>query len=421
MHGLLIDVRRYALATFLTVVAVSGVVSGVQKQGADSDRNPASAGKAAGAAQRGSATPAPAQEAVSPEVQRAIDNAIRERLRDSKVVDVETTQAIASRLSEWAKLFGFFIGIPLAILAASLGFLGFKTYKDFSSAVARARQEVLQSLNKSREDAKKVEEELLALKTQLQESSALASQVRELSQKVARIEDVVHFRATPSLTPELKEALKNTLESYYNYLKGVGLSLSLKTPTVVISEKDLNASYDPMKNRIMIHPEIAAYPDTALREFTHHVLIGLNHEWAADVDIGGVESGLADYLPSSFLGRSDFGKDLWPVFERHNKGSKVPSRNLKNNHSFAEIDMKQIQPHRYGTIWGGAFWELRESLGQEITDKLLLAAWKELDIEESKTSLKAFPLAIIHQDKILESGKYSAEIRKVFQGRKLAL
>jgi hypothetical protein len=83
--------------------------------------------------------------------------------------------------------------------------------------------------------------------------------------------------------------------------------------------------------------------------------------------------------------------------------------------------MKQIQPHRYGTIWGGAFWELRESLGQEITDKLLLAAWKELDIEESKTSLKAFPLAIIHQDKILESGKYSAEIRKVFQGRKLAL
>jgi DALR domain len=56
------------------------------------------------------------QTALATAVLHEVAKALDARLKDQKIVDVETTQAIVARLSEWAKLFGFFVGIPLAFL-----------------------------------------------------------------------------------------------------------------------------------------------------------------------------------------------------------------------------------------------------------------------------------------------------------------
>ena len=45
-------------------------------------------------------------------VRSQILSTVAERYKDQKLLEVETTQAIATRFSEWAKLLGFFIGIP---------------------------------------------------------------------------------------------------------------------------------------------------------------------------------------------------------------------------------------------------------------------------------------------------------------------
>jgi HAMP domain-containing protein len=369
--------------------------------------------------------PAPSgpRDTVSPEVRRAVDDAIKEQLKDAKVVDVETTQAIASRLAEWAKLFGFFVGIPLAVLAVTLGFLGFRTYSDFSTRVNTARDDALRRLDESRKEAERIGKDFEALRARLAEISWLASQVQELTQKVARIEDIVRFKASPALTPALKEQLTQTLKDYYTYLKSVGLSVTLRPPTVVIDAKDLNAFYmHPPKNEIVIHPELAKYPDAALREFTHHVLTSVKPDWnlaLAGPDV--LESGLADYLPSSFLERSDFGRDIWPVFERHSPGAQIPSRDLNNERRFSEIGRERRAPQVEGTVWGGAFWELRAALGRQIVDKLLLAAWKEFHVAELAGGPNAFPLELLRQDATLEGGKHSAKIREVFESRGLSL
>jgi len=361
-------------------------------------------------------------DSVAPEVQRAVDHAIRERLKDSKVVDMETSEAIAARLSGWAKLFAYFVGVPLAVLAATLGLLGLRTFKDFSSSVVKARAEVLERFEESRKEAEKIAQDFKDLRAKLAESEALASEVQKLSQKVARIEDVVRFKASDSLTPSLKQDLNDTLKSYYTYLKSVGLSLSLKPPTVLVDPKDLNAYYMPAPdNRIVLHPELASFPDVALREFNHHVLSGVKPEWMKGADLAGLESGLADYLASSFLDRSDFGKDAWLVFQRHSPGISIPDRNLSNHRSFSEIEGEPNRHQFYGTVWGGAFWDLRESLGREVIDKLLLAAWQECDVKAAEEKLEIFPRELLQQDKSHGGGKHSAKIRQVFRKRGLDL
>jgi hypothetical protein len=402
--------------------------------------------------QPAAATPAPSGSSLSTqdvhvsmsaEIRRAVDDAIRERLRDSKVVELETSQAIASRLSEWAKLFGFFIGIPLFLFAAWLGAVGFKSYKDVKAIIDSAREDVTRTFDKARqdannasdvanktaeevreirakaqEDAQRFQEDLQKFREKLQEVGALVPQMQELSQKVATIENVVRFKASRSMTPELKERVNQTLKHYYNYLKSVGLSRKLRAPTVVIDRKDLNAYYVGMpKNQIVAHPDLIEQPDVVLREFTHHVLLELKTGFDWSKDEIGLESGLADYLPASFTGDPDFGKDIWPIFERQDAGLKVASRNLKNQLRFSKIS--RISPHQNGTVWGGAFWELREALGRETLDTLLLAAWKAVDFADYRGDLEVFPRELVKQDAALNAGAHEKEIHRVFESRAL--
>jgi hypothetical protein len=359
------------------------------------------------------------QDTVPADLRRAIDAAIKDQLKDSRVVDVETSQAIATRLVDWAKIFAFLVGVPLAILATVLGFLGVRTYKDFTARVAAARDEAMQRLETAKREAESISKEFEALRNKLTETTQLAAQVQELTHKVARIEEVVRFKASRSLTPDLKESLERVLQEYHAYLKSIGLSAALRPPTIVIDDKDLNAYYDlrGKKNQIVLHSKLAPYPDAPLREFTHHVLSSLKPEWRRAVkDPFGLESGLADYLPSSFLGRSDFGKDIWPIF-----GGEVPDRNLKNNRSFSEITIGEFNQHSNGTIWGGAYWELREALGKHTMDKLLVAAWKEVDWRASRDDLAVFPTELLHQDELHEQGAQSVKMRAVFKSRGLTI
>jgi hypothetical protein len=231
----------------------------------------------------------------------------------------------------------------------------------------------------------------------------------------------VHFKASPALTPALKDNLDQTLKDYYTYLKSVGLSVALHPPIVILDPKEVNAHYMPgKKNQIVIHPELAPYPDVALREFTHHVLEALQPAWLGKGDAVGLESGLADYLPSSFLNRSDFGRDIWPVFERHTPGMQIESRELNNQRRFSDF-RKKIDFHSYGTVWGGAFWELRGALGRQTIDRLLLQAWQAFDFAAVLDDLKVFPQELVHQSDSLDGGKHSAKIRDVFRSRGLEL
>ena len=53
-----------------------------------------------------------------------IDAALKDRIREQKVVEVETAQLLAERAITWLKVFGFFLGIPVLLAVAIFSFVG---------------------------------------------------------------------------------------------------------------------------------------------------------------------------------------------------------------------------------------------------------------------------------------------------------
>jgi hypothetical protein len=361
------------------------------------------------------------QPPVSSEVQRAVDRALKSKLKDAQVVEIETTQAIVSRLTDWAKIFGFFVGIPLTLFALILGYLGVNTYSDFSTRVRAAKEEALKPLQQTKLEADRIAQAYKDLDSQLQQTKALGSQVSDLSEKVAKIEQVVRFKPSASLTPALRQNLDQALHGYHAYLKSLGLNLTQSPPTVFVDPAiETNSYYLPApKNQIVLSRDLAPVQDAPLREYTHHILIALKPAYSL-TDSTGLESGLADYLPGSFDKRSDFGREIWEVFRKRYPDAPIPNRDLDNHHSFSEIQVGKTELHDAGTVWGGAFWELRQTLGQSTTDKLLLSAWMSFDVSRA-ADLKVFPEEIVRQDTAIASGQHVAQIREIFRRRGLEI
>ena len=356
--------------------------------------------------------------AVRQEVARALDA----RLKDQKIVDIETTQAIVSRLSDWAKLFGWFIAIPIAILLAVLGVLGIRQYSDFTSQLGQAKKEALASLasatddaKKASEDAKKVDQEYRELDAQLQATKQLAGQVQTLSEKVSKIEQAVKFKPSASLTPELKQNLGRVFGSFHSYLQAVGFSLG-KNPPIAFVDPSVQEQtyYDPSQNQIVISSDWVGFEDAGLREYTYYSLVAVNKDLSQTQSLQGLESGLADYFPCSFLNRSEFAKELFESIEKKNPGFKLPPRDLDNQRSFTEIQAS-TDLHDAGNIWGGAFWQLRKQIGKDAADKLLFVTWKSL----RTTDPKVFAKDLVRQDVAIFSGAHGQQIQTLFQGRGL--
>jgi len=75
---------------------------------------------------------------VSTTVISEVRAAVAASLKDRKVVEVEIAESITGRLIGWAKVFGLFAGVPLALLLITLALLGVSNYADFRKKLTDA-------------------------------------------------------------------------------------------------------------------------------------------------------------------------------------------------------------------------------------------------------------------------------------------
>src|SRR6266571_8008033 len=69
------------------------------------------------------------------DVEKEVQKLLQEKFKDPKVLDVETSEAIAKRLQGWATLFVFFLGIPVALATILIG----KGYYDLSTVIQNTK------------------------------------------------------------------------------------------------------------------------------------------------------------------------------------------------------------------------------------------------------------------------------------------
>lgn len=139
-------------------------------------------------------------------VKAQVEEAIQQRFRNQKLVDIETSQAVAERLHGWAKLFGFFVGLPFAALLIVLGVGGIEKYSDFKKMIGSIEGQVKPKIEQAKSDAEQaqktagearaeaenskrtMEGAVSEAKKQLGSATELAKNVTALSERVSGLE-----------------------------------------------------------------------------------------------------------------------------------------------------------------------------------------------------------------------------------------
>jgi hypothetical protein len=299
-------------------------------------------------------------------LRREIQASLREDFRDQKLVQLETTEAIAEKLTSWAKLFAFFVGIPIFLAVTLFGWLGLKSYSDFSKAVSDATGEISVALKEAQDlkiHADQIGTEYAKLDKQLQETNALAGQVSELSQKVSRIEEEI--KSAPGA--KISESTLSTLRSFQKYVDQLGFNIKNRAP-ITLDTKDVIlgggvADFWEDSNKMTIMTKYAGDLELILEDYVEHVLRSqANYSQApysgnAGVPFFAVYRGIGAYLACSFLNDPKIA-----YRDTSLSGSiKQPSRI-----TFEEQGIE---------FWGGLFWDIRNLLTQPMADRLVVSSW----------------------------------------------
>jgi len=334
---------------------------------------------------------------------------IAQHYKDQKVVEIETTQAVANRLLDWAKLFAFFAGIPVALILLILGVFGIKTYNDISAKIEKGKADVtaaeLAATNLKSRTAS-IDSDYQKLSTKISDTrTALETQVKTLSAKVDDIGEKVGFTPTSKISKETKLRLDGAVAKFQDYIKGLGYRSDARKFGVDVKDKmprDKPAYYDPGKRKLIIGRDYVDDLIILYRAYMLQILIPSGPDLSL-IDYSAIYSGLATYFSCSFVDDPRPNSDSW---------------DLTRKRPFIELKSNDDSVVRDGTeIWGSAFWELRAELGKDTADKILLDAWFKLHAEEVRADRGAsFVRKLIDLDK-----PHETKIRAVFEQRGLSL
>jgi len=341
---------------------------------------------------------------IGSDMSQQINSILDQRLKDQKLIEIETSEAIVSRISNWAKLFGYFIGIPVAIVVLLLGFFGIRTYGDIASKLKIAIQEA-DSLNKKiagikteTTELEKIVEKIDIVRPKLDSTEkqihifeeknralttkyqSVESQIASLENKLASVDSKAEGAKTLAIELQQKVEQLEGMGAFQSYLERLGFEVPKGQVIVDIHSDSTRPSfYSPTENRILIWRSVVNDHDFIFRLYAHHVLTTYRPIATESKDYQFVESGLADYFPCSFKNDALMAEVSAAAFKENPSNYNYPnSRNLVNERKFNELKIR-MDAEDGGEVWGGAFWEIRKILGQNVSDRLLCLTWTKLD------------------------------------------
>jgi hypothetical protein len=341
---------------------------------------------------------------VSAALDARVAEAIAGRIKDAKVVEVETAQAIAERLLNWAKSAAIVTGVPVAVLAVVLTVLGISNWVDLKNRIAAGTKEVELQLEAARKSAKEFGAQATALQAQfadLQKQygdvSTLANNVKGLSEKVERLEQI-RFEKSTALIPETQAFVEKLIKEFRAYLQSIGYRPPATDLKVFVDPGVTDNSYYDGE-RLVVGPKLATMPDAIYREYTQRMLKEIKPEsWGVPSwKVTAMISGLADYFPCSYQGDPKFGTKYVEIFR-----DRLPAqmrkqgylRNLVNKRPFVSDSGSDAEKelHSAGEVWGGIFWDIRTILGCnsakcETADKIILDSWAGLNVYDPAVDL----------------------------------
>jgi hypothetical protein len=368
-----------------------------------------------------------------------VSEAVASRIKDSKVIEVETAQAIAERLIGWAKTAAIFTGIPLGLLVVVLTILGISNWADFSKRIDEGKKDVVtkiddarQSISEVQNQAKAFQKEYADLKVQLGDVSGLKKDVSDLADKVKQLERI-QFDQSAALGPEVTRAIERQITEFRSYLQSLGYQPPASDLMVSVDPKaTYNAYYDGQK--IVADPKLVTMPDVIFHEYTFRALNEINPDsWgSAGWKVQAIFYALSDYFPCSYLGESKMGQKFVELVPANVLPADMKKRgylrDMLNKRKFVADSASEVdrEMHNSSEPWSGLFWEIRTLFGctdqtAKCTDAdtMFLANAKAFTIAPVETADVRFARAIIDSVRQLSGAERANNVRAAFVRRGL--
>jgi len=228
------------------------------------------------------------------------------------------------------------------------------------------------------------------------------------------------FVQSSALTPDLQKNLESSLENFKAFLVKLGFAAPSETISVKISAGTTIhdqgvALWDPETHSILVASAFANDPVSVLRQFAHTLLAPSQR---ASADYYAIESGLATYFPCSFTNSPMMGDKASAAGK-----ALVPPQDLRQRRKFAEIrlnDWGSVQ-NDGSEVWGGVLWEIRQELVPEAADRLIANTWQSFSPSKAGSAYRVFANGLLANAGSIEGGKYSQQLRQIFNARGLQL
>jgi hypothetical protein len=343
---------------------------------------------------------------------------LKRELRDQKVVELETSQAILERVSGWAKLLGFFVAIPLAILLATLTIWGVTKFTDFNAKVDQAQADVNKKLSAAGSKADQLATTSTQLETQYQQLrenaqryEALGKEVQSLRTDVSKLQEKIGVTPGSAVTTQQRAAILNQLSRFQRYFQRLGYTAPAGELKVDVRDQSTMSAgtlayFDPQTHTAVISKQVAGDISVVLREYTHSVLYSkVSNQPAPESNAPpygaayyAIESGLASYFPASFL-----GDPKNPVWDLSADRSWNPNSGYPENQAPA----------------AAMFWAARSQVtDKDAFDRKLLQAW--FDVAAKNMDAK-FPAIFVDRLVALLGPVDGPKVKQVFASRGLPL
>ncbi len=372
-------------------------------------------------------------------VEQRVATVLGNRFKEQKLVEFEIERTALERISSWAKLLGFFVGIPVVLLGLTLAIWGISNLVDFNRKVATAKEEIGKSRDKAqeeignslkkaqqsfrqdqalekglREQAGELAETFKDLRAQAKDLQNIASEVRTLTDKVTHLQETFDIVSSSKLAPELQRELNRSLNAFERYFATLGYTPTTGKIKVLVSSQTsetLNslAYYDEANKTIVVAKDYASHSGSTLREYAHRVLFAENRTLnpsrsrPEDWSYWSIESGLASYFPCSSLN----DPALYSIV----------NWNLLNQLKFEQHKDYASAFYPGTPFWGGTFWKLRQLLGASTADKLLFDTWHELQGNRSPEEFVVKLLQLYQKS----GGSKVREVKEVLSSRGVAI
>jgi hypothetical protein len=238
------------------------------------------------------------------------------------------------------------------------------------------------------------------------------------------------FLCTPS-DPAFAECMAYFhVSSAMKYLEDLGFTGARRIPFKLPLEVNVRATtqdnsfYDPGRRQLQFGTggaDDAHDAEVILHEFGHALQDAIVPDFGQRPEGWALGEGFGDYLAASFFADRKLPTDrtkimAWDGFlgSRGNPPflRRVDSR--KTRHSFDEDG----DEHDNGEIWSATLWDIREALGRERADRLIVESHFQLD---GFADFARAVRAILDADRNLNKGENLAILRRIFRRRRFEL